>query len=92
MSDSKTYLTVPYAQKDEAKSLGARWDPANKKWYVPSNIDINLFSAWLPSVTNNANCTANKLKASSNDSGQGAVTYPTDKGFIAYSGEAPPWN
>lgn len=28
------YLNVPYREKDEAKSLGACWNPAAKKWYV----------------------------------------------------------
>lgn len=28
-------LKVPFAEKDEAKSLGARWDPQAKVWYVP---------------------------------------------------------
>jgi hypothetical protein len=46
MTNSKTYLNVPYAQKDNVKSLGARWDPANKKWYVPDNIDVTLFAKW----------------------------------------------
>ena len=30
----KTYLNVPFAQKDFAKELGARWDPKMKKWYT----------------------------------------------------------
>ncbi|MEI6542336.1 MAG: DUF5710 domain-containing protein [Methylococcales bacterium] len=92
MSDSKTYLTVPYAQKDAAKALGARWDPAIKKWYVSGSVDINLFSAWQPVVSNNTNISQIKTKASSNDNGKGAVTYPTDNGFVAYSGERPPWD
>lgn len=29
-------LNVPYAEKDEAKALGARWNPEIKKWYAPS--------------------------------------------------------
>lgn len=27
-------LNVPYNEKDDAKSLGARWNPTVKKWYV----------------------------------------------------------
>lgn len=27
-------LDVPYSEKDEAKKLGARWNPELKKWYV----------------------------------------------------------
>ncbi|ULJ64026.1 DUF5710 domain-containing protein [Wielerella bovis] len=30
----KTYLNVPYAEKDFAKRNGAKWDSAAKKWYV----------------------------------------------------------
>ena len=29
------YLTVSYDQKDEAKSLGAKWDATKKLWYAP---------------------------------------------------------
>ncbi|MFI3136422.1 MAG: DUF5710 domain-containing protein, partial [Methylococcaceae bacterium] len=37
MADSKIYLNVPFAQKDEAKALGARWDAAQKKWYISAD-------------------------------------------------------
>ncbi len=30
----KTYLDCPYAQKDEAKALGAHWDKPKNKWFV----------------------------------------------------------
>ena len=30
----RIFLNVPFAQKEEAKSLGARWDPGIKKWYI----------------------------------------------------------
>jgi hypothetical protein len=42
-----TYLNVPFSEKDLAKSLGARWDPAARKWYVPSDRDTAPFSRWL---------------------------------------------
>lgn len=29
----RTDLRVPFAEKDEAKRLGARWDAARKVWY-----------------------------------------------------------
>ncbi|MHA6629156.1 DUF5710 domain-containing protein [Pseudonocardia sichuanensis] len=32
---NRLYLDVPYAEKDEAKALGARWDPQIKRWYDP---------------------------------------------------------
>ena len=34
----KVWLQVPFAQKDEAKALGAWWNPEVKKWYVPSHV------------------------------------------------------
>ena len=40
-------LNVPYAQKDEAKKLGARWDPARKIWYVIDVEDLNPFMRWI---------------------------------------------
>jgi hypothetical protein len=43
-----TFLDVPFAEKDAAKRLGARWDGKAKKWYAPHGVDVNLFSAWWP--------------------------------------------
>jgi hypothetical protein len=43
----KTYLFVPYEEKDEAKRLGARWDAEQKKWYVPDGLNVEPFSRWL---------------------------------------------
>lgn len=40
-------LKVPFAEKDEAKQLGARWDAKQKKWYVPLGTDLAPFSRWL---------------------------------------------
>ena len=43
-------LNVPFAEKDQAKSLGARWDSQAKVWYVPSGVNAELFSCWFPSA------------------------------------------
>ena len=40
-------LKVPYAEKDEAKSLGARWNPARKCWYVPDGKPSEPFERWI---------------------------------------------
>ena len=37
---------MPFAQKDEAKALGTRWDAVEKKWFVPADKDIALFVRW----------------------------------------------
>lgn len=42
----RTFLSVPFAEKDEAKGIGARWDAARKKWYVPQGLDLALFARW----------------------------------------------
>lgn len=41
-----TILNVPFAEKDEAKQLGARWGPKRRKWYVPQGVDAAPFSRW----------------------------------------------
>ncbi|MCK5296606.1 MAG: pentapeptide repeat-containing protein [Alphaproteobacteria bacterium] len=43
----RTYLSVPYPEKNQAKALGARWDKRNKSWYVKAGIDTKPFEAWL---------------------------------------------
>lgn len=40
-------LKVPYAEKDEAKALGARWNSARKTWYVPDGQAAAPFERWL---------------------------------------------
>lgn len=43
----KIYIDVPYAQKDDAKLLGARWDADVRRWYITDKQDALLFSKWL---------------------------------------------
>ena len=43
-----TFLDVQFKDKDQAKALGARWDGAAKKWYVPDGKELTPFNAWLP--------------------------------------------
>ena len=40
------FLTVPYAEKDEAKALGARWNPTKRRWYVPDGVAHDAFARW----------------------------------------------
>jgi hypothetical protein len=42
----RIYIDVPYAQKDEAKLLGARWDVEVRRWYITDKQDVLLFSKW----------------------------------------------
>jgi putative DNA primase/helicase len=41
-----TFLAVPYAEREAAKALGARWDRATKAWFVPTGVDTDPFRKW----------------------------------------------
>lgn len=42
----RTYINVPYKQKNEAKELGARWDRQQQSWFVPPGVDVAPFAKW----------------------------------------------
>lgn len=42
----KTFIEVPFKQKDEAKALGAKWDRQEQSWYVPASVDPAPFAKW----------------------------------------------
>jgi hypothetical protein len=44
----RTNLNVPYAEKDQAKRLGARWDSTRKTWYVEDVENLYAFYRWIP--------------------------------------------
>ncbi|WP_244907526.1 zincin-like metallopeptidase domain-containing protein [Nitrosomonas aestuarii] len=46
--NTRQYLAVPYAEKDQAKAAGARWDKVAKAWYVGKNADIRALQRWFP--------------------------------------------
>lgn len=43
-------LKCPFAEKDIAKALGARWDVARKTWFVENPEDLTPFLRWMPDV------------------------------------------
>jgi Domain of unknown function (DUF5710) len=47
-------LKVPFNEKDQAKSLGARWNAEAKLWYVPQGVEAAPFEKWMTSATNTA--------------------------------------
>ena len=47
IATSNIPLKVPFKEKDEAKSHGARWNPGEKHWYVPEGVDAAPFEKWL---------------------------------------------
>lgn len=42
------YLNCPFADKDNAKALGARWDKNTKRWYIIEGTPLEPFQKWLP--------------------------------------------
>ena len=47
MKTDVTYLSVPYNEKEAAKSLGAKWDPEEKKWFAPRDSSVEDFRQWI---------------------------------------------
>ena len=43
--DNRVYLQVPYEEKNEAKSMGAKWDKDKKKWYTSSD-NVSALAKW----------------------------------------------
>lgn len=41
------FLNVPFPEKDDAKALGARWDPSARMWFVPRGQESRRFARWL---------------------------------------------
>lgn len=44
----KTWLNVPYVEKDQAREAGAKWDGKEKRWYATVGADLNRLATWLP--------------------------------------------
>jgi exodeoxyribonuclease VII large subunit len=47
-SPTRIDLRVPYAQKEDAKAFGARWDQGNQTWYAPPGTNLENLKRWLP--------------------------------------------
>ena len=46
-SGQKQYLFVQYQERFEAKSAGAKWDPAAKSWYVGEKADLEKLAKFM---------------------------------------------
>ncbi|MDR3054702.1 MAG: DUF5710 domain-containing protein [Zoogloeaceae bacterium] len=44
----REYLVVPFAEKDAAKALEAKWDAQTKAWYVAESADRKRLKVGLP--------------------------------------------
>lgn len=52
-------LKVPFHEKDEAKALGAKWNPDIKAWFITSKDDKLDFDKWIPSTGSDENKSMN---------------------------------
>lgn len=46
MTNRKTYIYVPYDERDEAKAAGAKWDNKLSMWYIPEDLPLERFTQW----------------------------------------------
>ena len=66
------FLNVPYAEKDAAKTLGARWNPTKRRWYVPDGVATEPFAKWIDAAAGaSASAAAAPARAGRVDSYQG---------------------
>ncbi|WP_413208293.1 DUF5710 domain-containing protein [Rhodospirillum sp. A1_3_36] len=42
----RIYLAVPFDERTQAKKMGAKWDRAEKSWYVPEGTEATAFAQW----------------------------------------------
>lgn len=82
-------LKVPYAEKDEAKALGARWNSARKAWYVPDGTDERPFARWFAAGGDAPAAGAASGKDASKDSYSGVPV--TGKYFIELEHDCDPF-
>ena len=47
LARAKTRLAVPFAEKDEAKALGAKWDRAAGTWFAPEGTPLAPLARWM---------------------------------------------
>jgi hypothetical protein len=73
-------LKVPFAQKDAAKELGARWDAALKVWYVIDPESLDVFSDWMPQPQTGPSTSTNtaivKVVSAASEGRKGVLTGP----------------
>jgi putative DNA primase/helicase len=47
----RVYLNVPYSEKEQVKSLGAKWDKEHRSWYIPAELELDaakkIFKKWM---------------------------------------------
>lgn len=91
-------LACPFSEKDEAKSLGARWDPARKTWYVENPDDLQPFARWIrgmgaPTIDQAKKAGQRAVKRAKRvfvTIGKGYTDAPHPDGLLPWEDEDPP--
>lgn len=84
-------LNVPYAEKDRAKELGARWDVASRTWFAPPGADLRPLRRWLPRGTIDEGIPDAERREDSG-SGVGLASYLADiRRVVLRNGPGPAW-
>lgn len=47
-AEEKTWLAVPFTEKNKAREAGAKWDKDEKSWYLPAGADLEKVKQWIP--------------------------------------------
>ena len=47
MGDTRVWLRVPFAEKEQAARLGAIWCPDRGRWFVPGTLEASRFVRWI---------------------------------------------
>jgi hypothetical protein len=89
----RTNLQVPFAEKDDAKKLGARWDAARKVWFVENRDDMTPFARWLPSSGGTTDADIATAKQSSAKPNQSAGITTVGSNYVKHLRvcDCPPW-
>jgi len=70
--------------------------PSQKKWFVPADKDITLFARWQAESgaveSARSKTSPAKIGSSSRKTAAGVKTHATVEDFVAYNGDAPPWD
>ena len=56
IAERRTDLDCPFAEKNQARALGARWDNTKRKWYVNEGTELDQFQRWLPGSRTYLDC------------------------------------
>ncbi|MFL6675045.1 MAG: DUF5710 domain-containing protein [Massilia sp.] len=75
-------LDVPYADKDQAKALGARWNPKGRFWYVPDGVLVTPFEPWVPDSDTPASGASSENGSAARPPKQEATARPGSKDLV----------